>query len=180
MLRTGLGIVLVLLPLNGVVLGHDSDPEEQSFVVSGDVINRISANLDDIARALEDMRRDQKLLLAIRRIELAERRLAPLNNELQSAREEVRSTQERVSHMEGVAETLRDQVDRAVQSGSDPLQLPERRQLEQVESLLKLQREQLERAEQRVIVAENDLAQGRRRIEILDDELEELFDLLDR
>lgn len=179
MFRARLGIVLLLLSLTGVALGHDPDPEGQSFAVSGDAMDRVSANLEDIARALDDLRRDQKLLLTIRRVELAERRLAPLNDELRNAREEVRSTQEQVARMQGILETLSEQADRAVQSGADPLQVPERRQAEQLESMLKLQQEHLERAEQRAIEAENDLARGRRRIEILDEKLEELFQRLE-
>ena len=82
--------------------------------------------------------------------------------------------------MERMREDFQQQVDEAVRKGADPLNLPERRELEHIENVIELDREQLVIAQARAIDAEDDLARRKKRMEILDEKLEELLDALNK
>jgi flagellar biosynthesis chaperone FliJ len=176
MYRTAAILVLVVV-FSGASSYAQHPASDPPATIEG--IERLNAHLEDIARSLREIRSNQQLLLMLRQIELLERRLAPLEDEHRRAQDDVRATNEQIAQMAGMAERYREEVDRAVRSGADPLQVPERAEVEHIETMLELQRERLEAAEQRVIEADNDLARGRRRIEILDDKLEELMEEFD-
>jgi hypothetical protein len=173
MYRTTVILVLVITLSGAAVYAQQSALDPPAEV---DGIERLNTHLEDIARSLREMLSNQQLLLTMRQIELMERRLEPLEDEHRRAREDVRATNEQIAQMVGIAKSFREQIDRAVRGGADPLQVPERSELEHIDTMLELQREQLAAAERRVIEADNDVARERRRIEILDDKLEELFE----
>ena len=120
MYQTTAVFAFVLFVFSGVVqLDAQETASDQWVAIPSDVMDRINANLEDIAISLRELRADQNVLLTIRRIELAENRLAPINDELRRARQEVRSLNEQVAQMTGILDNLRQQHEESLRAGAD-------------------------------------------------------------
>ncbi|MDH3785161.1 MAG: hypothetical protein OEV00_07515, partial [Acidobacteriota bacterium] len=77
------------------------------------------------------------------------------------------------------ATQLEKEMEEAVRKGADPATIPNSDQLEQIKNMILLAEDRLAEAERRVIEAEDDLTKRRRQIDILDEQLETLFEGLD-
>ena len=173
----------IVVGLTVVLLSHGPpaparDAADDPIGALRDSIERANTSLEAIAHSLSALHIEQQAMLMIRRVELEERRMSPLNSAVRSAHQDVEQLEREIRQMERMREDFQQQVDEAVRKGADPLDLPERREVEQIENVIELDREQLVIAQARAIEAEDDLARRKKRMEILDEKLEELLEAL--
>ena len=167
----GILFAVILVAAEDPVLAQRDGPEgtrTEATPVSNDA-------LEDIARSLRQIAAYQRAILMIRRVELTSDRLSSVQDEARRARDDVRGRNEELDQFRAVRESVRRQLDEAVLQGRDPMSIPEREEIDQIDAMIGTKEAQLEDAEQRVLLWEDELARGQERVEILDDMLDELL-----